>query len=226
MVGKWDGALGRRKESLTGIFKQQTRPQVSGRGEVQGMCNLFTNQRPLDYQLCCQIVAVALRAHIHSSFYFFHVFIGILHFYSQQQVRQRLFNFADEKTETQEEKKKRKPTCPKMLYRGPNTGDNSLAMGQGPTLTLSQAARRSSNLPLVQRSLFSFLSSSPLQLSSNVISVLALTDSQKRVTKLCSLEGSNCNLCGMMMKKCFCPAISLFLWLRLSMLAYSDTKSI
>lgn len=34
MIDKVDGALGRRKESLTGILNQQNRPQVSGRGEV------------------------------------------------------------------------------------------------------------------------------------------------------------------------------------------------
>ena len=92
---------------MTGILNQQNKPQVPGRGEAQGMCHLSTNQRTPEYQLCCQIIAVALRAHIHSSFYFFDVFIGILHFYSEKQARQRLFDFVDEKTETQKERGKK-----------------------------------------------------------------------------------------------------------------------
>lgn len=43
--------------------------------------------------------------------------------------------------------------------------------------------------------LFWVLFPSPLQWANSVIFVLALTYSQKQVTKFCSLEGNNCNLC-------------------------------
>lgn len=49
----------------------------------------------------------------------------------------------------------------------------------GPRLTLAQAAEKSSNLPVVQNSLFSILFPEPLKSANNVLSVLALIDSQR-----------------------------------------------
>lgn len=48
-------------------------------------------------------------------------------------------------------------------------------VSQGPRLLLSQAAGKSSNLHVVQKSLFSILFPSPLQSAISVMSVLALT---------------------------------------------------
>lgn len=56
-------------------------------------------------------------------------------------------------------------------------------MGQGPRLTLSQAAGKSSNLHVIQKSLFSILFPLPLPSANSVISILVLAYSQKWVRK-------------------------------------------